>query len=164
MSERIELDSMLEKKPKPDPAPCCLACGTILIPGLTSRKTTRSRRKPTKRLEEDLGTAKIPFSAKSKKESTSRGPLKTVVVEECLTCWRVIIHHLPAAEVKPDGVIQRSQGARGHGSVGAEQGGSRSRSRKKRPAGLLVRVKEAEEKAKAKAERGFDLMDFMRAV
>ena len=40
--------------------------------------------------------------------------------------------------------------------------GSRSRSRKKRPTGLLDKAKEEEEKAKA--ERGFDLMDFMRAV
>ena len=167
MSERIELDSLQEKKPKPDPVPCCLACGTILIPGLTSRKTTRSRRKPTKQPKEGLQTTKPTTSAQKKKDSASKGPLETVVVEECLACWRVVIHPLPAAaEARDRRVTERSQGVGGLGSVVAEQGGSRSRSRKKWPAGLLDRMKEEEEKAKAKAkaDRGFDLMDFMRPV
>ncbi|MCJ1327067.1 hypothetical protein MMC10_003733 [Thelotrema lepadinum] len=161
MSERLELDSTSEKKPKPDSAPICLACGTILIPGLTSRKTTKSHRKPTKQLQEGLQATETPLGTKIKKSKVSRGPLETVIVEECLACWRSVIHPLPAAQKRPRGVIERSQGVTGQGSLGMEKG-SRSRSRKKRPTGLLDKAKEEEEKAKA--ERGFDLMDFMRAV
>ena len=157
MAERSELDSTTEKKVKPDPAPHCHACGTFLIPGITCKKTTRSRRKQHPALSKSATKVEPLSGSASRKVTPPRGPLETVVVEECLACYRSTVHVLPATtryrSVTDSGVVDKG----GHASKQLP-----SRNRKKRPRDLQSKMKADEEKAKA--SRGMDLMDFLKPV
>ena len=160
MAERLELDSTLEKKQKPNPAPCCSACGTIQILGITSRKTTRSHRKSTRASKAPRPTTKILESLKSQKSGFLSGSLETEIVEECLTCRKNTVHPLPN-DSKPRRLITgQSITPQGQESTGMDRT-SRNRIRKKRPNDLLAKSLEEE---KAKKNKELDLMDFMRAA
>lgn len=138
-------------------SPVCQACGTILVPGFTSRKSTSSRR--------TTGERKSIIKAKRSRQAPS---LITKLLEECLTCGRSTSVDLPS--IKPIRVKKYSMTLNQIGN-GMKENLSRlttdlssqtSHRKRKKHKGLLRKSKEEAEEAKTGS--GLDLMDFMRAV
>ena len=139
------------------PASICQTCGTILVPGFTSRRSTQSRR----------AAASPRFIVKGK-SSKQVSPLITELLEECLTCRRSTKIDLPL--VKPIRA-KRHPIALKHVDGGKQQDAGQpevtpsaqaSNRKRKKHKGLLRRSQEESEQAKS--DSGLNLMDFMKAV
>ncbi|KAI4156518.1 MAG: hypothetical protein LQ340_000219 [Diploschistes diacapsis] len=168
MAERLELCSSLDKKPKPDPAAACQACGTLLVTGLTSRKYTKSRQTSKETTAHDRTAAETSVKARSQGRKLQRGPLEKLLIEECLGCRRETVHPLPTKSRVRNARPYHTSEANMSSTVitESEKQTKRSasfRSRKKRQKGGLLAMAKAEDD-KAKAERSLDLMDFMCAI
>ena len=179
MSERLALASTLDKKPKPDPVACCLACGTLLVPGLNSRRYTASQRQRERSdcaQRSSSHTGATTEIGGKKRRKPPREPLKTVLVEECLVCWRRTVHSLPAKtrSMTADSgrimehVVGAAESNRMVTAAESTMGQAATRNRRKRtaPKGLLAKSKAEEEQqqGKVKGIGELDLMDFLRAV
>ena len=158
MLHRMELEDITSKpKRKDDPTPYCRACGTILVPGWTSRKvmiSTRQSKKPR------------PTSDRKTHDSSAKdAPLESTMEEECMACRRVIRTPVPRKpRLQP--VKGLRQGSSTDMRAGLDAGALQSaqgRNRKRRLKALLVKSKE-EEAARAASTPNLDLMDLMRAT
>lgn len=135
----------------------CQVCGTILVPGFTSRRSTKSRRA--------AGGTGSNVKGKSSKQVS---PLITELLQECLTCRRSTKIDLPP--IKPIRA-KRLPVALQHADGGKQQDVGQTKAtlstqapnrKRKKHKGLLKRSQEESERAKS--DSGLDLMDFMKAV
>ena len=155
MAERLEMmaktDAPLDQSKSPT---ICLVCGMKLLPGLTSRISTHSKRDAVKQTrDKQLGAGRKVM------------PLVTSWQEECFNCRRITRTEL----TKPTLLKRKSQSKQlagqprqtdlGHGTEPSTRIPNRKRKKNK---GLLGKLKDEERRANSSPE--LNLMDFMKAV
>ena len=134
----------------------CLACGTLWIPGRTSREVTVSRKtqkKPTtSSAPRNSSTTSNPRKKTEPPMGSQNGPElgpKTHLVEECLVCWQKTTTEIPKQLRRSQDKTRQSKMSQELSATTIPAVGSRNRAQRKKKnqlSALLKRSKEMEAK------------------
>ena len=156
----------------------CGACGTIRIPGVTSRTTIVDLKKPTK--------GSLKKKKKGQLSNTSKRPVVKQVVVECLRCHRKTITPLQPSRGYRLRQRETPDPTRGSGVKPAEprssslstvanpaqlsekpvssNSSSKKRAKTRKQGGLQAMLEKSKGSASSPSGFGLDLMDFMKQV
>ena len=169
-------EATLAKRPGSDDA--CGACGTIRIPGLTSKTTivepTKSKKVSHKR------------NKQRQSEATANRPTAKQLVVECLTCHRITPTPLQPSQGHR---VRRQRGSGSTATFGAQtaepvplstpaftkqapssekpvsaNSSSKKRAKTRKQGGLQAMLEKSKESGKSPSGFALDLMDFMKQV